>query len=223
MKRIGILAVAALVFGIVGAVPSHAGPINLITNGTFNTPSPLNGGWSLYSNGQINGWTTTDPSGIEIDTAGPIGPGTNPFSTNSLEVNANNPETVQQTLTGLTVGQEYTLNYEYGDRPGSGPESMEVAVGGTVLGTDTDLGGNSVLVWTGNSYKFVATSSTENLDFIGLSDTGQPSYGNEVDAVTLYATPEPSTWLLMISGLALLGFAVSRKRSVSASLPTATI
>ena len=58
MKRFALLSVAALAFGLVGATPSVAGPINLVTNGTFNTPSPLNGGWGLYSNGQIDGWST---------------------------------------------------------------------------------------------------------------------------------------------------------------------
>ena len=225
MKRFGVFVAAALVFGFVGAIPSHAGQINLVTNGNFTTPTPLSpGGWGLFSNGTISGWTTNDPGGnIEIDTAGAIGPGTDPFSTNSLEVNANNPETVSQTITGLVVGQSYTVNYDYGDRPGSGPESMTVSVGGAPLGTNTDPGGNSSLQWHGDSYLFVATGTTETLSFTGLPDTGLASYGNEVTNVSLYATPEPSTWLLMLSGLGLLGFAVARKRSVPVSLPSATI
>ena len=217
MKRFGLFAVAALVFGLVGATPSYAGSVNLITNGTFNTPSPLTpGGWGLYANGQISGWSTNDQGGqIEIDTAGAIGPGTNPFSTNSLEVNANNHETVSQTITGLVAGQQYTLTWEYGGRPGSGgTESMNVLLNGSTIATDSS-GVVSQLTWTGNSYTFVAgkgeTSVTLSFEGSAPGPGGSDSYGNEVTDVALYATPEPATWLLLLSGLGLLGFAMWRK------------
>ena len=215
MKRFALLSVAALAFGLVGATPSVAGPINLVTNGTFNTPSPLNGGWRLYSNGQIDGWSTNPGGVIEIDTDGPIGPGTNPFSTNSLEVNAYNPETVSQTITGLVDGQQYTLTWEYGGRPGAGgEESMNVLLGGNQIATDSS-GIVSQLTWSGNSYTFVAgPGGTETLSFVGLAPGpgGNTSYGNEVTDVALVATPEPSTWLLLFSGLCLLGYAVRRQQ-----------
>ncbi|MGA2046059.1 MAG: PEP-CTERM sorting domain-containing protein [Terracidiphilus sp.] len=217
MKRFALLSVAALVFGLVGATPSNAN--SLIVNGYFNSftgaSAPGAGGWGLYSNGQVTGWTTTNSAGlIEIDSAPPIGPGTNPFGTYSLEVNANVPETVSQTISGLTIGQTYLLSWAYGDRPGSGAESMNVLLNGAIVATDTDPGGNSALQWYENYYSFTATGTTETLSFAGLPDTGQPSYGNEIDGVSLVATPEPSTWLLLLSGLGFLGFAVLRQRRV---------
>lgn len=216
MKRFALFAVVALAFGLMGATPSNAG--TLIVNGNFNNftdaSAPGAGGWGLYSNGQVTGWTTTNQAGlIEIDSAGPIGPGTNPFGTYSMEVNANVPETVQQTITGLVDGQQYTLTWEYGGRPGSGgEESMNVLLGGNQIATDSS-GIVSVLTWTGNSYTFVAgPGGTETLSFVGLPESGSGSYGNEVTDVTLNATPEPSTWLLLLSGLCLLGYAVRRQQ-----------
>jgi len=44
MKRFALLSVAALAFGLVGATPSVAGPINLVTNGPS---TPLAFEWRL--------------------------------------------------------------------------------------------------------------------------------------------------------------------------------
>ncbi len=227
MKLIGGFVATALVFGLAGATPAHANPINLVTNGDFNPPSLIPGSWGSFSS--VTGWSGTDGN-IEIDTAGAIGPGTDPFTTNSLEVNANDPETVSQTIGGLTVGQTYEFVWEYGGRAGAGGvESMNVQVNGNTVVTDSS-GVVSVLTWdtpysASTSYSFVATGTSVTLDFEGLPPGagGNGSYGNEVTDVGLYATPEPSTWLLMLSGLGLLGFVIARKRSVLVSLPSATI
>jgi PEP-CTERM motif len=216
MKRFALFAVVALVFGLVGATPSIAG--SLIVNGNFNSftgaSAPGPDGWGLFSNGQVTGWTTTNPGGlIEIDSAGPIGPGTNPFGTYSMEVNANVPETVSQTITGLVAGQQYTLTWEYGGRPGSGgEEAMNVLLGGNLIATDSS-GIVSTLTWTGNTYTFIAgPGGTETLSFVGLDESGNGSYGNEVTDISLTATPEPSTWLLLLSGFGLLGYAVRKQQ-----------
>jgi len=136
-------------------------------------------------------------------------------------VNAYNPETVSQTITGLVDGQQYTLTWEYGGRPGAGgEESMSVLLGGNQIATDSS-GIVSQLTWSGNSYTFVAgPGGTETLSFVGLAPgprqylLWQRSYD-----VALVATPEPSTWLLLFSGLCLLGYAVRRQQH-GLSFPT---
>jgi hypothetical protein len=216
MKHFALPVVAVAVFGLVGAVPSFADTkVNQIVNGDFNTtPALAAGGWGDFANGTVAGWTGSAGI-IEVDTPGPIGPGTNPFSSQSLEVNANGPETVSQTITGLTVGQTYVLSFAYGDRPGSGDESMNVLLDGALITTEVDDLNNSSLMWNVDSYGIVATSTSETLSFVGLADSGQPSWGNEVTDVALVASPEPSTWLLMLSGIGLLGFAAWRQRGVA--------
>jgi hypothetical protein len=218
MKRYALPVVALAVFGMVGAAPSFATTqINQIVNGNFNTtPALAAGGWGEFSNGTVAGWTGSAGL-IEIDTPGAIGPGTNPFSSQSLEVNANSPETVSQTITGLTVGQTYVLSFAYGDRPGSGDESMNVLLDGALITTEVDnfFSNTPSLFWHVDGYAIVATSTTETLSFVGLADSGQPSFGNEVTDVALVASPEPSTWLLMLSGIGLLGFAAWRRRGTA--------
>jgi hypothetical protein len=218
MKRYALPIVAVAVFGIFGVAPSFAGTqINQIVNGDFNTtPALTPGNWAEFSNGTVAGWTGSAGI-IEIDTPGAIGPGTNPFSSQSLEVNANSPETVSQTITGLTVGETYVLSFAYGDRPGSGDESMNVLLDGVLVTSEVDnfFSNTSSLVWHEDGYAIVASSTSETLSFVGLSDSGQPSFGNEVTNVALVATPEPSTWLLMLSGIGLLGFAAWRRSATA--------
>ena len=216
MKHYALPVVALAVFGMVGAAPSFADTkTNQIVNGDFNTtPALAAGNWGDFSNGTVAGWTGSAGL-IEIDTAGAIGPGINQFSSQSLEVNANSPETVSQTITGLTVGQTYVLTFAYGDRPTSGDESMSVLLDGALITTEVDNLNNSSLVWHVDSYGIVATSTSETLSFVGLDDSGQPSFGNEVTDVALVASPEPSTWLLMLSGISLLGFAAWRRRGTA--------
>ncbi|MGD0857698.1 MAG: PEP-CTERM sorting domain-containing protein [Terracidiphilus sp.] len=226
MKRFGLFIVAILAFGLGGAARGSAD--GLIVNGSFEKPSLSAGGWTMVPNGTPGfGWATTDSAGdMEIDTPGAIGGSSAYEGKQSLEVNAYNPEDVYQTITGLTVGKTYLLSWAYGDRPGSGDEELQVFFTPTTDLTDaipvaTDFdnldGSNPTLLWFPNSVVVTATSTTEVLSFNGVYDSGVTnnggiSYGNEIDAVSLMATPEPSTLLFFVSGLGLLSLAWLRQR-----------
>ena len=234
MKRFGLFIVAILAFGLGGAARGSAD--GLIVNGSFEKPSLSAGGWTMVPNGTPGfGWATTDSAGdMEIDTPGAIGGSSAYEGKQSLEVNAYNPEDVYQTITGLTVGKTYLLSWAYGDRPGSGDEELQVFFTPTTDLTDaipvaTDFdnldGSNPTLLWFPNSVVVTATSTTEVLSFNGVSNVegirnnGGISYGNEIDAVSLIAAPEPSTLLLFASGLGLLGlgYAWRRQRTLAVS------
>jgi hypothetical protein len=220
-----LLVLVALGFSL--ACATRASATNLIVNGSFEQPT-LTGSYAFYTNGTVPGWTTTD-SGKVVEIDGDIFGASAYAGSQSLEVNANGPEDVMQTVTGLTVGQQYILSWAYGDRPSSGPQEMQVyfsaVLNKTLIATDTDTATtdtNTALVWYPQSYTVTATSATEILSFEGISEGGQTSFGNEIDAVSLVPvparTPEPSSLVLLASGLGLLGYAAWRRQTAAARL-----
>jgi hypothetical protein len=223
MKRLCVFAVIVLVCGFVGSAKSNA--TNLIVNGSFGTPN-VGTGWSAFTS--IPGWNTNG-NGIEIDNPTVFGGGSMASPGNgsdqSLEINYDYPENVYQTVNGLTVGKTYLLSWAYGDRPDSGDDATAVYFGGNLVTTNYDLlnGSNPTLLWSPNSFLVTATATSEvlsfdGLDYAGYNNNGGASYGNEIDNVSLVAvTPEPSTWLLLLSGLGLLGFGLLRRRHVLAA------
>lgn len=211
MKQPILMIVAAAFLAWCGTSDLKAG--NLILNGSFESNVQAPGTWSLYQNGQVPGWTSSGADDvIEIDSSGVFG--TAYDGNNSMEVDANHFQTVSQTITGLTPGAQYILSYMYGDRPGSGAQQLKVYFGATNVATNTGTGTGSNLVWTPNTFIVTADGISETLSFVGMPVGPLPSFGNEIDAVSLTSSvPEPSTLALLGAGLlGMLGVARRARR-----------
>lgn len=212
MKTLKTITLVAALLG--SAVFANATPINLVVNGDFSNPN-VGGSWASFSNGQVPGWTNIlNGDGIEIDDSAILGGPAYPGTTQSAELDGYIFDWISQTISGLTVGAQYNLSWAYGDRPGSGPQRMDVDFGGNLVASNFGTGNNGGLVWTTNNFVVTATNSTEALTFKAIDVGGNSSIGNEITAVSLTATDVPEPASIALLSLGLIGMGAIRRRKI---------
>lgn len=125
------LAVAAL---FLAALPVLA-RADIVTNGDFIGPlDSSNSGYSAPNEVGDTGWFVTTGN---IDLIGPLGywlpPAGSPLGAESVDLNGNAPGGIQQTLTGLTAGTTYYIEFYLSGNSGEGPQvkTLDVSAGGT--------------------------------------------------------------------------------------------
>jgi choice-of-anchor C domain-containing protein len=205
MKRIllSLLGGMALVSGVGVA---HA--TNLIVNGSFELGTFDSSPFDTVPGGSsaITGWTV---GGNSVDWIGSYWQPEDGLR--SIDLSGNSPGSVSQVLTGLTVGNRYTVSFWLAGNPDGGPTTKPAQVS---AGVDSsvflfDVTGHSKgsMGWVQDHFSFVAGSGSETLTFASLSGT---AYGPALDNVSL-SVPEASTWAMMLVGFAGVGFAAYRR------------
>jgi Protein of unknown function (DUF642) len=117
-----------------------------------------------------------------------------------------------------TPGTNYVVTFDlgYGGNSGvfGGPVSVTATAGG-FSGTFTSGSGTpNPAVWDLETFDFMATSSTTELSFIGLSTAGGDYIGLDnvdVEVGTASPVPELSTYGLLLTGIGFLGCVVRRR------------
>ena len=196
----------AFAVGAVGglwlAAGAGAGTVDVITNGSFETPV-VSGEFQQFPT-SITGWTGS--TGIELQVNGSLGVGQGtPFGNQYAELAVEQDSTYSQTVT-TTPGATYNLSFYFSARPATGTNTVSVAFTGNPDASFTaqDTGSVNFQQFT---HTFVATAAQSVLSF---TPTNAPHLGGGdlLDNVTLTtetsapsAVPIPAAVWTGMSGL----------------------
>jgi hypothetical protein len=204
----------------VGWTSSRDGDGNYGYNFVFNASNAKTGVDSEYD-GSLSLWTKGN-GGKDTLTASPTG-GNFIGADGAFQTGM-----ISQAITGLIVGESYSLTFNYAGAQqtgytGSTTESWYYGLANNGLGgvQQTDVLTNSSKGFTGwrtETYNFVASSTSDTLYFLAQgTPNGQPPF-SLLDSVsltgafgTVSAAPDPATWMTMMLGFGVIGLAMRRK------------
>ncbi|KTT69375.1 PEPxxWA-CTERM sorting domain-containing protein [Sphingomonas endophytica] len=146
--------------------------------------------------------------------------GTSPAGGNFLlaDGDTNFHGAVSQVISGLTVGQLYSVTFDWAGASwytyaGNTTERWDVSLGGTTKSTDTvKLGPKGFSGWQKGSLQFTATGASQTLSFLAQGTPNGLPPSLLLDNVQMAAVPEPATWLTMILGFGVVGAAMRRRK-----------
>jgi hypothetical protein len=233
---------AAAVFGAAmalgAAAPAWAGA-QLVTNGSFEQTS--SGSGQMGYNTAATGWTTSGYNFVfssgSADTTGVTGQygnlklwGPNDGSNNGLP--ASSPDggnyigadgafqvgAITQTISGLTIGQQYTLGFYWAAAQqysftGANTEQWQVSLGSQKFSTAVYSNlSEGFSGWMYQTFTYTATATSEVLSFLAIgTPSGQPPF-SLLDGVSMQAVPEPPGWPVMLAGLTFFSLLLWRRR-----------
>jgi hypothetical protein len=183
------LKTAGLVTGFLTALVSAQAQA-VIVNGDFET-------------GDLTGWTPIgDLTFSGVNTAGALGYGVFAGTYSAYFGTVGSVAGISQVVT-TTPGLAYTVSFQLANDAG-GPAGFEVDWNGAAQNISLPGG---AFGWTHKQFTITATTSSTTIAFLFIQDSAY----FYMDNVTITAVPEPGA-CAVVSGLALLGFAVWSKR-----------
>lgn len=174
-----------------GGAEDVIAPRNLVANGSFEDNQLGNRNWGVF--GSIEGWTTTQGKGIEVQQFGKADDGKA-----RIELDSHNNSGMMQNL-DTEAGKTYEISFAYTPRPGVAETSnpIEVYWNGELL--DTITGASKTEAWKTYTYTVEAgEGETTALEFraAGKDD----SLGGYLDDVTVFESVSATRNDLLFGG-----------------------
>jgi hypothetical protein len=216
--RTNALALPLLVtLALAGTAAANANPV--ILNGSFSGPV---GGYT-YQPSTVTGWSFNGGTGVQANGSAwgfsnaPGSSGQSAFLQSyigPLNAPAGDPSSsIAQNVTGLTSGDTYALSFYLEQRPGYGANPVTVSIDGVTLAVATPPENDT---WTKYTEDFTYNGGSDVLSF-SVTGSGVGPYDNDTGLadVSIAATPEPGTLLMLGTGL--FGFAAFARRKFGTS------
>lgn len=177
------------------------------------TPGQADSTGATGADGNLKLWGPGDGSANGLPAVSPDG-GNYVAADGAYEVSP-----ISQTVDGLLPGERYMVGFYWAGAQqytfnGATTEQWTVSLGSqsfsTAVVTDASHGFTG---WQYQTFTFVATASSEVLSFLAAgTPNGTPPF-SLLDGVSLnqVAAPEPDAWILMLGGLAVLGWKCRRR------------
>jgi choice-of-anchor C domain-containing protein len=223
MKRHSVLAVAAFAAALLAgvALPSSGARAVTITNGSFEAGVPITGSPNFVTvtatdSTSITGWTVSEGSIDYIGTYWTASDGTR-----SLDLDGLVAGTIEQHLTGLTIGAQYLVSFDLAGNPDAGPTTKTLDVmasaGSQSFSFTVGSANHTNMGWVTESFVFTADATSTDLKFISTTTSGGTSqnpaaFGPALDNVRISETPLPASLPLMLTGLAGFGIDYLRRK-----------
>ena len=243
-------------------LPGSAGGQSGAAPGTTATGCTVTGTNSSYPDGyafifgNANSFTTTNAAvGPTSQYGNPGGPPTLPLWGDSTDGTGSgnyfygvdstyHPSALSQVISGLTVGEQYTLTFEYAAAQqylysGNTKDQWVVTLGSqTIATTSTNLGSHDFSGWMTDTVTFTYEGLGSDPNLLTFVDNGMggcdqnflhcaindpgasggPPFSLLDDVSLSTSAPEASTWAMMLAGFAGLGYAGLRRRRSAISI-----
>jgi choice-of-anchor C domain-containing protein len=135
-----------------------------LKNGSFEDPIVVGNFTTVNGPNGVSGWTV---GGAGVDLINDYWSAAD--GEQSVDLNALNAGTIATVISGLTVGEVYTITFNLGGNPDkdNGPKPISVDVAGVHKDYIVDTTGFTLpnVNWTTQSFTFIATSASETLTF----------------------------------------------------------
>ena len=195
-----IVAVASFIGTSVVTGTAGAAPINLLTNGSFeSTPTPTSSFVTALAGDTttIPGWTVVTPSvyassngSVDLKSSGYWNPEDGNYSID-LAGSTGTPGGLYQDV-ATTAGLQYSLSYwsaVNGDQAPGTTHSLNVTFNGNVVATVQEAGVGRPLNWVQHTVTVTATSATSRVEFDDVTP-GDANQGPALDNVSFSAVTD---------------------------------